>query len=450
MESGKIELHETTVLLFSFVRRIVSSFESHAQREEIDFVLNYEMEQDLQLELDKDKLETIFNNVLSNAMKFTPKGGKITVNVEDRQHEIAIKVKDTGRGIHPDDIDNVFNRFYQSRKDVLGKRLNSEGGTGIGLALSKEFIKLMNGKIWVESDWTVGSTFFITLPRKEVFGMVEMETVEETVQTLQVETLHGKVSTTNTQKILIVEDNYSLRDYLETILTPHYQIETAKNGQVALDILENNKTSKTPQPDLILSDIIMPVMDGYELLTILKSKADYRNIPVIMLTARADIQDKLKALRIGVDDYILKPFDEEELFVRIENLLANYEERKTFLLSIDTTNPEVSLLISEDDQKWLEEVETIILKEMNNSIFSNDYLAGILSLHRRVLYHKIKALTGLTPTRYIRIIRLQRAKLLLDQGNSVKEVAYQVGFQTPEYFSTLFKKEFGKSPSQYS
>ncbi|MFT5913210.1 MAG: DNA-binding response OmpR family regulator/anti-sigma regulatory factor (Ser/Thr protein kinase) [Paraglaciecola sp.] len=435
-------------MLFPFVRRIVSSFESHAQKEEINFLLNYHAEQDLQLELDKDKLETILNNVLSNAMKFTPKGGKIIFNVEDRQHEIAIKVKDTGRGIHPDDIDNVFNRFYQSNK----KNAQTEGGTGIGLALSKEFIKLMNGKIWVESEWTVGSTFFITLPRKEVFGMVEMETVEETVQTLQVQTLHGNVCTMNTPKILIVEDNYSLRDYLETILTPHYQIETAKNGQVALDILENNKTSKTPQPDLILSDIMMPVMDGYELLTILKSKADYRNIPVIMLTARADIQDKLKALRIGVDDYLLKPFDEEELLTRIKNLLVNYEERQALAKTenIEETTTEVDAdVAAQIDAEWLEKMEEIVIAKMQDSQFSTEYLAELMFVNRKTLYLKIKILTGLTPNKYIRSIRLQKAKILLEEGKSVKETAYQVGFQKVQYFSKLFKSEYGKSPSNY-
>ncbi|MFK7950128.1 MAG: ATP-binding protein [Saprospiraceae bacterium] len=447
MEANKMTISETTIMLFPFIRRVISAFESHAQREGIGFNFQYNGDENLQLELDKEKLEIIINNLLSNAIKFTTKGGKVSVIVTDNKSNIQISVTDTGRGIHSNDLPNVFNRFYQSEQE----NAKTEGGTGIGLALSREYIELMNGKIWAESELGIGSQFYITLPRKEVLGMVEMPKIEKEIITEQAfEPIITPIKKSNKQ-ILIVEDNYSLRDYIQTIIEPHYEIITAENGQVAYDLLSQNNTNNKQQPDFILSDIMMPVMDGYQLLTHLKSKAYLRNIPVVMLTARADMQDKLKALRIGVDDYMLKPFDEEELLTRIANLLANYEVRQSFLKA-ETTIVEKStneILISDDDQKWLENLENLIIKEMNNSLFSNDYLAETLFISTKTLYRKVKTLTGLTPTKYIRTIRLQKSKILLEAGKSVSETAHEVGFQKVEYFSKLFKKEFGKSPSEY-
>ncbi len=466
MEANKMKLNETPTVFFPFIRRIISAFESHAQREGVHFSFENTIDQHLQLKLDKEKLEIVINNLLSNAIKFTPKGGEVTVTIEDKKNQIQITVADTGRGIHPDDVPNVFNRFYQSEQE----NAKTEGGTGIGLALSREFVELMNGKIWVESKWTIGSEFHVTLPRKEVLGMVEIPQLEE--EEIVEETAVPIPTTKSNKTILIVEDNYSLRDYIQTILEPYYNIITAENGKVALKRLTVNgerltdlnsiekdrqaipkafgRASVHRQASLIISDIMMPEMDGYQLLTHLKSTDYFRGIPVIMLTARADIQDKLKALRIGVDDYLLKPFDEEELLTRISNLLVNYEERQAFSKTANksTATPHQNS-VSDEEQEWLVSLEALIIKEMNNSLFSNDYLAEKLLLTPKTLYRKVKILTGLTPTKYIRTIRLQHAKMLLESGKSVSETAYQVGFQKTTYFSQLFRKEFGKLPSEY-
>jgi YesN/AraC family two-component response regulator len=247
------------------------------------------------------------------------------------------------------------------------------------------------------------------------------------------------------ETVLIVEDNHDLRDYLSFILSPHYNIVTAENGQEALDKLP------TANCQLILSDLMMPIMDGFEFLEKVKANDKWRGLPFIMLTARAELQTRLSALRIGVDDYLLKPFDEEELLVRVKNLIGNQTERKIFVEeeALHENSDSIETNISAVDQQWLEQTEKLILKEMGNSIFSNDHLADLLSISRDVLYKKIKSLTGLTPTSYTRLIRLQKAKSLLHQGKSVKEVSHEVGFQKPEYFSKLFKKEFGKLPSEY-
>lgn len=446
-DAHKLVLEETTVVFYTFLRSIISNFESVADMQSTELTFVYDVPKTLQIKVDKKKLEKVLNNLLSNAFKFTPKRGIITILVQDLGNTMQISVKDNGRGIPAEDVPNVFNRFFQSSKNKT-----AEGGLGIGLALSAEFVKLMNGEIWVESQMNEnesGSTFFVKFPKKEIIKMI---TTEEQLlinddkkqivlpTSLNENTARGKKEET----ILIVEDNNDLRDYLSFILTPHYNVITAENGQEGLEKLP------TANCQLILSDVMMPIMDGFEFLAKVKANDKWRGLPFIMLTARAELETRLSALRIGVDDYLLKPFDEEELLVRVKNLVANHKERKAFIEeealeeSIVSTEP----VMSDVDQQWLEKTEKLILKEMGSGALSNDQLADLLSISRDVLYKKIKTLTGLTPTKYTRVIRLQKAKALLLQGKSVKEVSYEVGFQKTEYFSKLFKKEFGKLPSE--
>ncbi|MBL4710542.1 MAG: response regulator [Flavobacteriales bacterium] len=446
-DAHKLVLEETTVVFYTFLRSIISNFESVADIQSTELVFVYDVPKSLQIKVDKKKLERILNNLLSNAFKFTPKNGKISVHVQDLGHTMKISVKDNGRGIPAEDLPNVFNRFYQSSSNK-----KAEGGLGIGLALSTEFVKLMKGKIWVESQMNegeTGSTFFVQFPKKEIIRMITTEEQllindEDKAITEAISLSENKPAEVKDKTVLIVEDNHDLRDYLSYILSPHYNIITAENGQEAL--------KKLPRANcqLILSDVMMPIMDGFEFLEKVKSHDKWRGLPFIMLTARAELQTRLNALRIGVDDYLLKPFDEEELLVRVKNLVANYTERKIFIEeeALDESIASIESIVSAADQQWLEQTEKIVLKEMGNAIFSNDYLADLLSISRDFLYKKIKSLTGLTPTKYTRVIRLQKAKILLQQGKSVKEVSYEVGFQKPEYFSKLFKKEFGKLPSE--
>lgn len=446
-DAHKLVLEESTVVFYTFLRSIVGNFESIADIQSTELVSVYDVPKSLQIKVDKKKLEKVLNNLLANALKFTPKNGKIIVRVQDLGNIIQVSVKDNGRGILAEDIPNIFNRFYQSSSNK-----KAEGGLGIGLALSTEFVKLMKGKIWVESQMNAtetGSTFYLQFPKKEIIKMITIEEQviindEKKLITTPISLTENKSTEVKEETILIVEDNYDLRDYLSFILLPHYNIITAENGQEGLEKLAITNCQ------LILSDVMMPIMDGFEFLEKVKANDKWRGLPFIMLTARAEMPTRLNALRVGVDDYLLKPFDEEELLVRVKNLLANYKERKTFMeeetLGESTTLTE--LVISEADQKWLERTEKLILKEMANGVFSNDYLADLLSISRDTLYKNIKIFTGLTPTKYARLIRLQKAKTSLAQGKSVKEVSYEVGFQKPEYFSKLFKKEFGKLPSE--
>ena len=460
MEAGKLELHEESELLFPLVRRIVSNFESHAQRANIRFIFDYKILKELQFEIDKSKLEIIFNNLLSNAMKFTQGGGRVTFKAIDLENTLQFSVTDTGRGVHPDDLPYLFDRFYQSNQADAP----TEGGTGIGLAVSQEFIKMMDGKIWIESEYGQGSTFYIQIPRKEVLGHADKTDIAS-IEESNIPVINGTfpsipevptIVDNNKSTILIVEDNYSLRHYLETILAPHFNLLTAENGQAGLDILSEIINKKKKLPDLILSDIMMPIMDGYQLLKVLRSKDYFRSIPIVMLTARADIQDKLTALRIGVDDYLLKPFEEEELLVRINNLLKNYSIRKSIPVEVlaDEVASEANIkenVVSKKDQEWLELLEKTILENIADSRFNMDFLGEKMLTSRRQLQRRIKKIVGLTPKEYINEIRLYEARQLLETGqtDSIKKTASQVGFTDSQYFSIQFKERFGKVPSEY-
>lgn len=496
LEAGKLALHEETVVLYALVRRLVANFESHAERQNVRLTFDYQLDKYVQLDLDKNKFEKIINNLLSNALKFTQQGGIVGVSVLEKPNAIEIQVKDTGRGIHPDDLPHVFNRFYQSNQTDAP----TEGGTGIGLSLSMEFAKLMHGDLWVESVFGQGSTFFFSFPKREVLKSVSTEAIEDMNQPVIVENqvvslekITPSVSDTPKPTILVVEDNRSLSDYLKLILQDNFHVLTADNGLAALDILQSRLQNSdgvtlshavtkpnTPSVNLIISDIMMPVMDGFQFLEVLKSRTYFQQIPVIMLTARADIQDKLKALRIGVDDYLLKPFEEDELFARVHNLLKNNELRQNFktemriFLEKNEENTEGGILIKNEElaienkntndkqltihnaqlitqQEWLAELEQVIQKKMSNFDLTAESIADDLAMSRAQFFRRLKAATGLTPNQYLLEIRFNYARQLLEtrKETSVKAAAYSVGMRDVKYFSQQFKERFGRLPSDY-
>ena len=460
LEAGKLESNQQKTVLYNLIRRIIAGFESTAETNNIDLTFDYQPDKYLQVWLDNNKFEKVLNNLLSNAFKFTKPHGKVRVGVEELSNRFKITVSDTGRGIHPDDLPNIFNRFYQSNQaDAL-----TEGGTGIGLSLSMELAKLLGGQLTAESTFGEGSTFTFEFPKKEIMGTIPTQEaeamLEETVVTEGVDLL--KINNTETRQstkgcILIVEDNQSLRDYLSLILSPNYTILKAENGQKALDIL-----SKNEKPDLILSDVMMPIMDGFQLLAALKSSDAYCSIPVVMLTARAELQDKLKALRIGVDDYLLKPFEEEELFTRLENLMSNARLRQTFINeptdendvenSLDTEGVStVASTISSVDMAWLAQLETSVKEKLKEIDYTVEQMASDMALSRTQLFRKMKQLTGLSPQQYLQEVRLQQALYLLEtkQVETVKNACYKVGLLQVKNFSQLFQERFGKLPSSY-
>jgi DNA-binding response OmpR family regulator/nitrogen-specific signal transduction histidine kinase len=460
LEAGKLEITAEPVPFLPFLHQQITQFEPDSSFDKTKFILDYQADPDLILSIDKNKLEKIIRNFLSNAIKYTPKGGNITLRAKDLGAKMEVSVSDTGTGIHPDDMPYIFDRFYQSRQ-INAK---TEGGTGIGLSLCKELALLLGGDTWATSEPGKGSIFYFVFPRQidaqQPMGEKMAKTVNENSNALTISSIkddetavqvagHMQPDAVAKSRILIVEDNPDLRKYLQFILSDFDTI-TAENGLEALKIVYDTPAQK---PQLILSDIMMPVMDGFELLEKLKSDDRSRHLPVIMLTAKANLQTKLQALRVGVDDYLTKPFEEEEIIARIENLLYNYHERMAYFTRQDAVvsdnSAEPHAVISTFDDQWLQNVESVFFKHISESRFNMEWAASVLLISKRQLDRRLLQLTGLTSAHYLREIRLQKAReyLQLRKFSSIKEVAHQVGFNDTAYFSTLFHKRFGTLPS---
>ena len=450
LEASTLTLKKEKVEWHSFLKLTLAQFNSLADSKMIKLNLGYHCSPILNVEIDKEKVEIILNNLLSNALKFTSKYGTIELMTYDEDEMLSIKVSDNGSGIHPDDLPFIFDRFYQTKR----KNKLAQGGTGIGLSLTHELVKLMNGTIEVKSELGEGSTFTVSIPKIKVSAKTPLSpSVDEFAQDIPIEEEHlivNGVSENNIAKetILLVEDHPDLHQFIRSILENKYDVVSANNGKEALNFLSKQDVEI---PALVVSDIMMPIMDGFQLVDRLKSSAHFQHIPVIMLTARVELKDKLKALRIGVDDYLTKPFVQEELLVRIQNLLKNASRR--------TSVDEVTVMAVEEevknkiviDTEWLEKVENLILERIEKIDFVIDEIVQELDISRRQMHRRIKAYVGQTPNQYIKTLRLTKARTLLEEGEymSVKAVSISVGFKDVKYFSIQFKKEFGRLPSSY-
>ncbi|HMQ85521.1 MAG TPA: response regulator [Saprospiraceae bacterium] len=445
LESGKMELQEHYLELNGYLLDKIDAFLPLASEKQIELQFDDQLPKQTAISIDEDKFGKIIGNLLSNAIKFTPNGGQVKLSAAIQGLHLVLSVQDNGSGIHPDDQKHIFERFYQARHADI-----RPGGTGLGLSLSQEFAQLMGGGIAVDSTLGQGSIFRLKLPLKR------MEAHSQNMDDASLEFEPPVLTQTSGSRLLIVEDNESLRVYLQTILGKHYQVRTCQHGKEALAELKRNPDGF----DLILSDIMMPEMDGFQLLEALKGNHSWQHLPVVMLTAKAAQKDKLKALRIGVDDYILKPFQEEELLLRLANVLRHYQLRQ------DPTPPEEEEAIADhepephsathdaeltpENQDWLEQLENATI-ELLQVHLTAESLAAEMAISRRNLFRKVKSLTGLTPNQYIQEVRFQHARQLLESRSvsSVKAVSYEVGMKDIRYFSQLYKARFGKSPSEY-
>ena len=448
LENNKMAVDESPVNLHAHLINHLKQYYSFYSSEKLNFETNIEINRDLVLLLDLKKFDKILNNFLANAIKFTSENGDVTLNAIEKEGNIEIVVKDSGMGIHPDDLSKIFNRFYQSKN----KTYASEGGTGIGLSLCKELAELMEGRVWAKSELGEGSEFYFTFPIKEIKEECISEVIQGKDPLMKSQNQGSEINLSNNQSgeitILVVEDNKDLREYQKIILGD-YNVVVAVNGKDALDYLSLN-----PSPDLIISDLMMPVMDGMQLIEKVKSSDALRHIPFIMLTAKTNQQVKIKALRFGIDDYLTKPFDEEELRVRIANLLQ-FQKSRISAIESDPIEPENSKtnsrhLLSEPDMIWLEELEKFIVENLQNDLLSVSLLAKAMSMSESTLLRQLKRLTGLTPGKYIQELRLNQAKeyLLNKTFKSISLVSYNVGFKDSNSFSRTFKKRFGKKPSE--
>ena len=455
MEVGKLELHPIATKIPQFFERIVANFESAAKVKGIEYQFMTFLQKDIVALFDQEKLEKILNNLLSNALKFTPKNGTIQIIVGQMEKDLIVKVKDSGDGISDEDLPFIFDRYFQSKNKQMS------GGTGIGLALTKELVELMGGQISVQSEVGEGTEFEIKLPIVAVVDTLHCNVSTATIEKHQTQEMFNPIltkvtSNKNKDTILLVEDNPLLQQFIQSVLAPHYNVVVTGNGVEALEeLLINNY-------QLIISDVMMPEMDGFTLLEKVKADDRFCSIPFVLLTARADIQDKLRGLRIGVDDYMTKPFEVEELLLRIKNLIKNSKNRLALNIEEEkvdnkpqkvksiTKSTNHQLPITNHDLKWLEQVETIALRELKNNNFNTNQLADELFISKSKLFRKIKSITGLTPMKYIKLLRLQKAKRILETEEvlTLTEVCYAIGLENTTHFAKAYEAEFGKRPHE--
>ncbi len=441
----KLQLNKQPVHFLSKIKKCAAGFDIQAQQREIDFQLLFQLPLDIQLNVDSKKIQKIVTNLLSNAFKFSKCCDRIILNISEHKNEILIQVTDSGPGISEEELPKIFDRFYQSEQN----RHEQNGGLGIGLALSRGLAELMGGTLTATSTIGKGSTFTLKFPKEESF--------EQIVQQKEIETILAGVSdekpsfNKNKNTVLIVEDTPGMQVFIQDLLSPHVNTIIANHGIHALQIL--NKNDKI---DLIISDIMMPEMDGFTLLDKLKSDERFQSIPVIILTALTSKYNKDKAITFGVDDYLIKPFEPEELTARVSSLLENaalrketFEEEPVSSDDVDT-NPNLPQLESAD-LKWLKQLETMAFEKVTTPNFKIGQLAFEMAIGERQLNRKVKKITGLTPGNYLKEIKLQKARQLLENKaySTVSEVSYLIGFSTPQYFSKLYKARFGKLPSDY-
>ncbi|NNK73139.1 MAG: response regulator [Flavobacteriaceae bacterium] len=448
LESGNMELQLVQTDVIPFLKYICESFDSYAQENQIKLTVYSEIDS-LIMDFDANKLTSIISNLLSNAIKFTPESGKIIVHINkifhDEKPDLFIKVKDTGIGIEEHEISNIFSRFFQT--DATTVRANE--GTGIGLALTKELIDLMNGTISVKSSLGVGSDFSITIPvtnKAQISEKIEIGKILHAPipRTATLQPVEAAETDPDRPLILIIEDNQDVAQYLQSFLKDQYEVIHAPNG------IEGIELAFEKIPDIIISDVMMPGKDGFEVCETLKTDERTDHIPIVILTAKATFEDKLKGLSHGADAYLSKPFNKKELFIRLDRLVANrkklinkiQKEGFNSILKNRTKNPKL---------QFLQKIVKLIHEDISDSNFGSEQLSKKLLISESQIYRKIKAITGKSTAVYIRSIRLKYAKdLLINTGKTVSEVAYEVGFNDPSWFSRAFKDEFGFSPSTVS
>lgn len=446
LETGKLGLDEKPTELSAFFAAYFAQFEYLAERSRINFSVVLALPGKASVRMDQEKCRQILFHLLSNAFKFTPAGGQITAKAAFENGLLHLAVSDTGPGIHPADLPHVFDRFFQTGQPDRP----ADGGAGIGLNLCREYARILGGTIRAESTPGQGSVFRVVFPVTllEAPGEIPFSPTTQTE-------MSGKAKTSPSPgavehflparpTILVVEDHPDLQDYIRLILEERYHVVVAKNGQAALDWL-----LPAAHCQLILSDLMMPVMDGFQLLEKLKSNDLTRHIPVIILTARVEAQDRLKALRIGVDDYLTKPFEEDELLARIENLVKNQAARQ---LEIAAGNgPEMHRpMMSQPDREWLETFETYVRQHYADGTLSVPGLAYAFAMSESTLLRQLKRLTGLSPVQYLQEVRLHEAWGMLESRTcySIGEVAARVGYDDTRSFSRSFRQRFGKLPSE--
>ena len=442
LEAGKLNLQVQEGDFKSFLKVVCASFDSLAAAQNIEFVRNLDDTPELAY-FDKDKVQKILNNLLSNAFKFTSKEGKVVISTRSTYKEVFIAVEDSGPGISVEEQNLVFKRFHQNQNNAT-----YTAGTGVGLTLSKELAILHHGDISLTSEEGIGSTFTFHFPiKKTAYVPIEIEkTQDEKVlvtaipktSVIEDDTVEGSLSD---KIVLIVEDNPDLSNHMRSLLKDEYTVKQSANGRLGID------DAQEIIPDIIVSDLMMPEVDGVELSNTLKSNEKTSHIPIILLTAKADRNTKLDSLKTGADDFLTKPFDNEEFKVRIQNLVGQREKLKAKYEQTLRLSPS-KIKVQSPDETFIKRALEIVDDNLSNSEFTVEAFQKEMGMSRMQLHRKLKALTNFSASEFTRDIRLQRAADLLSNNDlNVNEVAYSCGFNSPSYFAQVYKQKFGLSPS---
>ena len=461
IQNGKMELKLYRFDIVKTLTMWVGDFQLTAERKQIRLHLDVDdLKGSHEMIADQEKISRIVFNLLSNALKYTPAGGEIFVSLKDEGANLRLDVRDTGKGISQDEADKIFERFFQAK--------GAASGTGIGLALVKSFVELHHGEARVESEPGKGSDFIVVIPRKQegdsqvIHNDVDIvdnsanssasdgkNVVDESV--LQYiddgDRSRGKVQqlvseNTNRPTVLVIDDNTDIRQYERTLLQDEYIVLEAADGKEGLAV------ALKEVPDLVICDVMMPVMDGLEFTKQLKTNTATSHIPVIMLTAKNLEEHRAEGYEHGADSYITKPFHSKVLLARIENLLRQRQLLKHLYQGTKETEKEISESLLEDrDKQFLKQLQAIIQKNLSDSEFGVEDMGQQIGLSRVQLYRKVKAMTGSSVVDLLRKARLAKARRLLEtRSMSVSEVAYEVGFSAPSYFTKCFKEEYGMLP----
>ena len=453
IDAGKMKLRIEQADIITFIKGIAASYQLLAESKNISIKVNSYLKS-FETYFDKDKIEKIITNLISNAIKFTNNNGEILIFIREFQNNseannkmIELVVEDNGIGISHEDTKNIFGRFNKAESFYTTE------GSGIGLALVKELTERHYGSVTVESELNKGTKFIVKIPVSKEFYIdhqidiqpedTKMSERFEEKKLLSTEKINKKQLEEDLPIVLIVEDQNEIRNYIKENLISQYHVIESSNGRDGLE------KSLEVIPDLIISDVLMPGMDGIELTKKLKSDFKTDHIPVILLTARAAIESKLQGLETGADDYLTKPFSVNELILRVKNLIEQRKKLRERYKKEITLEPK-DIPVTSTDEKFLNRVLEIAEQHFSNPDFSVEQFASEIFMSRVQLHRKFIALTDQAPSEFIRTFRLKRgAKLLLNKHGNISEIAYDVGFKTPSYFTESFKKYFGCSPFEY-
>ena len=439
LEAGQMKGSFQNVDLVIFFNALFSSFEFLASRKKINLSIS-QSHTSLIAKLDTDKVDKIFFNLVSNAIKFTGESGwvKVELNYDETFNLIYLTVSDNGKGIEKIELDKIFNQFYQVSSNEIGV----DNGTGIGLALVKELVHFLQGEIVVKSNPGEGTSFIISLPLIKAQSGEKVEYLPLEEPAYLDEEAAKPMPVTNENRLLLVDDNLNIRRYVRSIFEKKYEILEADNG------LNGLRMAQEFTPDIIISDVMMPELDGFEFTKILKSNLATSHIPIILLTAKASEPDRLAGLSLGVDDYILKPFGFEEIQIKVKNLLIKQEKLRLYFSN--NGNVQSVSMANPLDVAFIERANEILETNYKNSRFAAADFAEALNLSQSQCLRKLKALTGLTLNDFIRNYRLQKAKDYLHTTElSISEIALEVGFENMSYFAKVFQREFGALPSSF-